>query len=79
MQFIEKKTIKTTIIVMAIKKDQIGTTHYSKILDRNVLIKEGPTDDFYKLAGLSCVLEDEKHKVSDKMGFPKTEKLDSNK
>lgn len=60
-----------------IKKEFIGTEHYSKILDKNVSIVEGPSDDYYKIIGLEIVLEGQKEKV--KMTFPKVEKDDSNK
>lgn len=45
-----------------VAKQHIGSTHYSKILNRNVDIKEGPSDDYYKLIGLECVLEKEEVK-----------------
>lgn len=43
-----------------VKQDQIGTTHYSKILDRNEVVKEGPSDEYYKLIGLESVIETSK-------------------
>ena len=66
-----------------VKANEIGTVHYSKILEANVTIIDGPTDDYYKIIGLECVLEtstpqaSNKHK--EKMTFPKIEKdVDTN-
>lgn len=46
-----------------VAKQHIGSTHYSKVLNRNVEVKDGPSDDYYKLIGLECVLEKEEPKV----------------
>ena len=48
-----------------VKKSEIGSVHYSKILDRNITIKEGPSDDFYKIIGLQNVLEPSVKKSND--------------
>jgi hypothetical protein len=68
------------IFLIMVKKEEIGTQHYSKILDRNIEIKEGPEDEWYRLIGLECVLEPEvKSSSKTKMTFPKIEDNDSNK
>lgn len=44
---------------MPLKKEHIGSTHYSQVLDRNVVIKEGASDCYYNLIGLGYLLEAE--------------------
>jgi hypothetical protein len=68
-----------------VKKEHIGTTHFSKILDRNIKIDDNPSDDYYRLIGLAYILEEEKkdekkksfkEKVAEKV---EAEKNDSDK
>lgn len=54
-----------------VKKEFIGTTVWCKTLQRNITINEGPTEEWFKLIGLSHILE--------KKEEPKIEKsFDSN-
>lgn len=59
-----------------VKKDKIGSSHYSKVLDRMVIITEGPTDDYYKLIGLESVIEPIKKEVEPKKEKAKLKNFD---
>jgi hypothetical protein len=63
---------------MAVKKEHIGSTHYSKILDRNISIREDMgSDDYFNLIGLGYILEEQKPTV--KEPEPSKKKNDSDK
>jgi hypothetical protein len=53
-----------------VKKEHIGSVHYSKVLDRNVKIDENPSDDYYKLVGLGHLLEEEKKEEKPRKNDP---------
>lgn len=50
---------------------KIGTSVYSKKLDRNFEIIEGPSDEYWKCVGLEFILIQEPKK--EKLKFPKVD------
>lgn len=53
-----------------IKKDQIGSTHYSKILKTNIKIENNPDKiPFYESAGILSVIEEKTEESEDENPF----------